>query len=398
MVDRIKRLAQKNKFLNSIIYVCFRLFGLIYSLLFLFFRLFPSDPKKIVGSSTKGKRYGDNPKYIADALLKMAPDLHYVWLLNDPDTRDLPEGIRPVKNSFIRQAYELTTARVWIDSNFKQYGFLKRKNQLYLQTWHGSYGLKKIAFDRKQNRFDRDNTLYNMQRVDLTVSNSRRTSEIFRTAFRYDGQILEAGSPRNDLFFTDKGECREKVDAVFGTTGKHLLLYAPTFRSNFTLSAFDIDFERLKKVLEDVCGGEWVVLIRLHPNNIQDAAAFIQYSDHVMNASGYDNMQELLAASDLLITDYSSCMFDFVTTGKACFLYASDIMDYKQDRDTYFELEELPFPLAVNNDELEARIRDFDTVKYQKDLQALFERVGLCETGKASQETAKFILDWMERK
>ena len=398
MIDQIKRIAQKNKFFNDLIYLGFRLFGVCYSILFYLFRIFPVDQKKVVCSSNKGKRYGDNPKYIADALLEIRPDLHYVWLLNDPSNRELPKGIKPVKNSIIRQVYELATAKIWIDSNFKQYGFRKRKGQYYIQTWHGSYGLKKIGKDRDQNRFDRDNTVYNMERVDLTVSNSKRTTEIFRKAFGYDGEILEAGSPRNDILFTDSGECRQKVDEALGTSGKRLLLYAPTFRSDFSLDAFNIDFSRLTRVLNDRFGGEWVILVRLHPNNLRDAASFMTYSETVISASEYDNMQELLAACELLITDYSSCMFDFVTTGKTCFLYASDIQAYKQDRDTYFELEELPFPLAVNNDELEVRIREFDPEKYGMELRKLFERVGLCESGIASRKTAEYILSRMEEK
>ena len=398
MIDRIKRLAQKNRLFQGLIYICFRLFSIFYSFLFFICRIFPIDPKKVVGCSTKGKRYGDNPKYIADALIEMRPDLHYVWLLNETGNSDLPENITPRKNSLFRQVYELATAKVWIDSNFKQYGFKKRKGQYYLQTWHGSYGLKKIGMDRKQNRFDHDNTVYNMERVDLTVSNSKRTSEIFRTAFGYNGEILESGSPRNDILFGDGSVYRKRVDEALGTAGKHLLLYAPTFRSDFSVNAFDIDFERLKRVLEDAFGGEWAILIRLHPNNISDAERFIEYSDSILNASEYDNMQELLVASELLITDYSSCMFDFVTTGKVCFLYASDIQDYKQDRDTYFELEDLPFPLAVNNDGLEEQIRGFDPEKYHADLQVLFDQVGLCESGHASRDTAETILRWMEEK
>ncbi len=396
MIDRIKRIARRNRFLNDLIYIGFRSFGILYSLLFLICRIFPIDPKKITGCSTKGKRYGDNPKYITDALLELRPDLHYVWLLDHPEASELPANIRPAKNSIFRQVYELATAKIWIDSNFKQYGFRKRKGQYYIQTWHGSYGLKKIGKDRDQDRFDHDNTIFNMERVDLTVSNSRRTSEIFRTAFGYDGKILEYGSPRNDILFSDAGECRKRVDTALGTHGKRLLLYAPTFRADFSMEAFNIDWERLRKVLQNVFGGEWAILIRLHPNNLQDAAAFLDYSENILSASEYDNMQELLAASELLITDYSSCMFDFVTTGKVCFLYASDILAYKQERDTYFELEELPFPLAVNNDELEARIRGFDAEKYQKDLRALFDRVGLCETGEASRKTAEAILGLME--
>ena len=121
-----------------------------------------------------------------------------------------------------------------------------------------------------------------------------------------------------------------------------------------------------------------------------------RYSKTVKNATGYADMQELLAASDVLVTDYSSSMFDFVNTKRPCFLYVPDLANYKAERDNYFELEELPFPFALSNGEMIKIIRNFDKEKYEDQIQALFDRVELKESGRASEKTAEYILDWMK--
>lgn len=393
MKNFIKKLSEKNKFFSILIHLCFRLYSLLFKLVFLIMCIFPIKSNKIVGSNMKGKRYGDNPKYIFDSLAAKDPSLELVWLLNDTDNKDVPSNVRIARNSYFSQIYELATAKVWIDSNAKQYGFHKRKGQIYIQTWHGSYGLKKIGKDLPNpNPMDMDNLLYNFKYVDLLVSNSKKTTSIYKNAFDYNGEVIECGSPRNDIFFKNAETYTDKVKKAFNVEGKHIALYAPTYRRNFSLGAYDINFEDLKQSLADRFGGEWVVLIRLHPYNLAEAKSYITYSDTVLNASDYDVMQELLVASEVLITDYSSCMFDFVTTGKTCFLYANDLEEYKKDRDCYFEIDELPFPLAANNDELKSIICGFDQDKYDQELKNLFERVGLSESGEASDRVADYII------
>ena len=122
-----------------------------------------------------------------------------------------------------------------------------------------------------------------------------------------------------------------------------------------------------------------------------DAEQFMQYNDTIINATSYSVMQELLVACDVLISDYSSCMFDFVTTGKPCFMYASDAAQYKEEHDFYFNIYELPFPLAENNDEMEDRILKFDETVYEDNLQKLFHQVGLCENGAACKQVVEWI-------
>lgn len=399
MLNKIKKLAIKNKFFSNMIYTCFKIYGILFYFIFcLTDFIFPIKKNKIVCCNMKGKRYGDNPKYITDILLQKEKNLDIVWLINDPTDTEIPKSVRAVKNDFWHQIYELSTAKVWIDSNTKQYGFRKRKNQLYIQTWHGSYGLKKIYGDiiDKVSKIDIANVKYNSRNTDIMISNAKRTSEIYRRAFWYQGNILENGSPRNDIFFKNNEDVKNKVRNYFGLSGKKVVLYAPTFRVDYRVSDLNLNYDILLQALSNRFGGEWVVLVRLHPNNLQDAKSFIQYTDKIINASEYDVMQELLVASDVLVTDYSSCMFDFVTNGKPCFLYASDIARYKEERDNYYELEDLPFPVATNEQELKEVITTFNADKYKKELNNLFEEVGLKETGHASEIAADYILKWMK--
>ncbi len=391
MIDQAKRFANKNKYCYYLIYILFCMYGYLFSLLCLIMRIFPIKHNKIVCCNMKGKRYGDNPKYIVDELLAEHADYDIVWLMRPDIDAELPEGVRRGKYRMLSMAYELTTAKIWIDSNTKPLGTLKRKGQYFIQTWHGSYGLKKMYGDipDKINLFDERNIRYNSKIQDLFVSNSHFYSEIYHRAFWYDGDILECG-PRNDIFFSD-GDFRTKVEQYFQTTGKHMALYAPTYRNDFGTASYQLDFDRLISNLEQRFGGEWVVLVRLHPHNLIDAANFLQYTDKVINATEYSVMQELLAACDILISDYSSCMFDFVTTKKPCFMYASDAAAYKDEHDFYFNIYDLPFPLAENNDEMENIILQFDPVAYEKDLQAMFDMVGLKENGTACKQVVERI-------
>lgn len=393
MLDKVKALVKKNRFFEALVYIAFRIVSAFVSLLCLILRVFPIKENKIVCCNMKGRRYGDNPKYIVDELMKSNIAYDIVWLIRPEYMDEIPDGIRPVKYSLFPMLYELVTAKIWIDSNTKLYGILKRKGQFFIQTWHGSYGLKKIGrdIDDKTSLIDKAYLKYSSKIEDLRISNSSFYSEIYRRAFGYSGRILECGSPRNDIFFKPDPAIRRRVDEYFHTEGKRLALYAPTYREDFGVEALRLDFERLADSLARGFGGEWVILVRLHYYNLAEAARFMVYNDRIMNATDYSVMQELLVASDVLVSDYSSCMFDFITVPKPCFIYAADADEYKNSRDFYFSLDSLPFPVARSNDELEQNIISFDEEQYGRDVSALFERVGLCESGNACRQVADMI-------
>lgn len=392
MIDWVKRLIKKNKFFYYVVCVAYCICGALTAVLFLLMRIFPVKQNKVVCCSMKGKRYGDSPKYLADEILRQEPDYEIVWLMRDGYEADLPKGIRRAKYNFLSCAYELATAKFWIDSNTKQFGTLKRKNQYYIQTWHGS-ALKKLYGDipDKISFFDRIIIKYNSKIQDLMLSDSKLITGIYRRAFWYKGEILECGSPRNDVFFENKDEYARKVKDYFHLEQQKMVLYAPTFRDDFRLDDMRLDFESLLENLEQRFGDEWVVLVRLHPNNIADAEQFIKYTDKIINATNYDVMQELLVVCDVLVTDYSSCMFDFMTKKSPCFIYATDVKQFREERDFYLDLYELPFPVAESNEEMKQNILGFDETKYENDLQMLFTQIGACKRGNACKQ----ILNWM---
>ncbi len=395
MIDIIKRMIKKSKLCYYFVCFGFEVYGMMVSLLCLCMRIFPIKQNKIVCCNMKGKRYGDNPKYVIDEIIRQKLDYDIVWLMKDEYDADMPVEVRRAKYNLFSVVYELATAKFWIDSNTKQFGIRKRKGQYYIQTWHGSYGMKKVYGDipEKISYFDRKNIMYNARIQDLVISNSRLTTEIFRRAFWYDGEVLECGSPRNDIFFEDEVPYQDKVKKYFWLKEEKIVLYAPTYREDFRMADMRLDFERALLALEKRFGGNWVMLVRLHPHNMMDAKNFMQYTDKIINATGYSVMQELLVAADVLISDYSSCILDFVTRGKTCFLYATDVAKYKDERDLYFDLKSLPFPVAESNDEMEEKILGFDEQRYALEINKLFDEVDLYDKGNACRQ----VVDWIEK-
>ncbi len=393
MKQRIKRFAFKSAFNARLIFVVYRVFMLLYSSLFLLFRIFPIKDNKIVCCTNDGKGCGGNPKYILSEITRQGLDYEMIWLLKKDASADLPSGIGRVSYNPFSRAYHLSTAKIWIDTQTKNLGTLKRKGQYYIQTWHGSYGLKKIALDgySKWRLFDTKIFLYNAKIEDVMISNSRRTTSIYRNAFRYEGFVLESGSPCNDLFFKNAAPYREKVAHIYSVTDEHIALYAPTFRDDFRTDCFQMEFDRTRKALQDRFGGKWVMLVRMHPRSNTDAKGLISNLKYIYDATEYPFMHELLAAADVLITDYSSCMFDFAETERPCFLYASDIALYKEDRDFYWDITSLPFPVAQTDEELEEKIRCFDSSVYSEKLSAMFDEVGLCDNGTACRQVVEYI-------
>ncbi len=392
MKKKIKQLQSKNKFFKRIIYIAYRICAFFYTVLFLICRIFPIRENKIVGCNMKGKRYGDNPKYILDEIIRQGLGYEMIWLMKDKSDADLPKEIRLAAYNPFSIAYHLSTAKVWIDSNMKEMGIKKRPGQYYIQTWHGT-PLKKVALDMNTSSRLIDEKLYpyNAKLEDAMISNGRMITEIYRKAFEYKGKVLECGAPRNDIFFENANPYKEKIKTYYQIENQKIALYAPTFRDDFRIECLYMDFNLILDALQKRFGGEWVILVRLHPQNIRDAAEFISYSDLIINATDYNVMQELLAASDILITDYSSSMFDFSTNGKTCFLYATDIEQYADERGMYFDIMSLPYPVASNSEELAENISMFDEAVYQKNLQNFFEKLGMCDNGTACRQVVAYI-------
>lgn len=396
MKERIKYTLKKIPIVYSLVLSCY--INTHKALLFIagqLFTLLPVKNKKIVICNFYGKGYGDNGKYIAEEIMRKDLDYDIVWLLKKDsyDASKFPYTVRKVKYGSIRGLYELATAKVWIDNCRKSFHPPKRKKQFYIQTWHGSIPLEKVEKD-VENKLSPgyvDSAKHDSKIADVFLSNSKFCTEIYRKSFWYNGRVLEIGSPRCDVFFRENNDADIKVRDLYNIkSDAKIAIYAPTFRADGNLEVYNIDFKKLIEVLENKFGDEWIVLIRLHPN-ISNKADLITYSERLINATNYNDMYELLSISDMLITDYSSTMFEFSLNYKPVFLYCSDIAEYRKDRDLYFDLEKLPYKIAEDNTQLIQSIKDFDEEEYRNKVHLFYKELGIQELGNASVEVVKLI-------
>ena len=282
---------------------------------------------------------------------------------------------------------------MWVDNSRKWAYTQKRGSTCYVQTWHG-FPLKRIEGDA-QDALPPDYlraAKKDSRMADLFLSNSRFLTEIYRRAFWYQGDVLEEGFPRNDILARPHPELEEKVRRTLGLPAeKRLLLYAPTFRKDKGLEAYDMDYARCVKALERRFGGEWLILAKLHPNIAEKASQLDLDPRYIVNASGYPDIQELYLACDGLVTDYSSVMFDYLITGKPCFLYVNDLAAYKADRNFTFDIDKLPFPRAEDNGQLEAILLGYDAQEQARRMEAFNREFGLRETGAAARRTVDYL-------
>lgn len=360
-------------------------------------RLLPVQKNKIVISCFYGRGCAGSPKAVAQALQKTGKKLKLVCLTDKAHRDNIPEGIKPASYGALSRIYHLSTAKVWID-NCRKGARFKRKNQYYLQTWHG-FAIKRIEKDCGD-ALDTEYAAYAQRdsaQIDTIISGSRFMTDIYKNGFWYDGEVLETGTPRNDILLGNTAPVRKKVLQKLGLPERRkYVIYAPTFRSDLSTDAYKLDCRLVREAMEQRFGGEWTVLIRLHPNVDKLAENLFPYDGvNVVNVSMYDDIQELCCTGDAMITDYSSVIMDFALTGRPCLQYAVDIEAYKKDRNFYYPLESMPFPLARSNEELVENIRNYDRAEAAELWYDFARKYGLAESGNGSERCAELVLSRM---
>lgn len=368
----------------------------ILSALMRLFGIFPIQ-KKVVFSSFWGASYSDNPKFLYEAMKKEQPNYKYIWLLQNVEFK--VEGAEVVRFSSIEALYHLATASIWIDNVRKRPWVVKRPQQYYVQTWHGDIPLKKVEKDAEEKLTSVyiQACKHDSKMADLFLSGAKWRTRNFRNSFWYSGEILEFGSPKSDVFYENMDLTEKKVRTFFGLEEEKIFLYAPTFRSDGNLECYDMNYKTVLRTLQECWGGKWKILLRLHPN-IQFLQNTMEYDENVLNASAYPDMNELIVACDVLVTDYSSSMFDGLEANKIVLLYASDISIYAQDRGFYFDIYSLPFPLASDTDAFVKQIKQFDIDVYQRNTNVFKDKLGFLNGKGRSTQIADYILHKAQNK
>ncbi|MEE3414464.1 MAG: CDP-glycerol glycerophosphotransferase family protein [Prevotella sp.] len=376
-------------------------------LIFLLCRLLPIKDK-IVATTMRGRKYGDNPKFILEELKKELPTLDFVWLVAEEYNVVTPNWIRKIPyNITLKTIYEISTARIVIDSHRFRSAIRKRKGQIFIETWHGGLGIKKIEGDIQRvldTPWEVAEIKNTIKLADVFISNSDHLSNIYRRAFGYQGPIWKCGYPKNDILLQDHSHIAENVrkELKIGQNQK-IILYAPTYRDGFAwgderdFSVFDVNYEQTKKAVQEHFGGEWVILVKWHPTMLPYIKRNNIHYNNVMDVTCYNNMQELLCAANIVISDYSSCIFDAALREIPCFTYAKDFEKYKGTQGTYFEMDELPFPYARSNEELINNILRYNHEEYLERWDEFKKKTGLVETGHAAKDIAEKIVGVFER-
>lgn len=356
--------------------------------------LLPVKKNRILFCSFYGRGYGDNPKYICEALRDKGYDL--LWLVkNEKEAKSLPSGVKGVKYGFGAIFY-IATSAVWVNNCRSDFIF-KKKSQLYIQTWHGGGAQKRCEADVIEKlscsylKMARRDSIH----TDIMISESRFMTNLYHKSFWYKGYVLECGYPRYDILLGDTSKYKKKVCEYFNLNEDYeFVLYAPTFRSDFSFGAYNIDFDRIINAIEKRFNKKFIMLVHLHPN-VASVEGGIIYNDKVINSTAYPDMQELMAASALLIGDYSSVNYDFCLKKQPVFRFVSDLDEYLNDRDTYFSFDKYPYPYAKSNDELEGLILNFNEESYNMSLRAFFEKLGALMNSGSSMQIANLIDEYL---
>lgn len=367
--------------------------------------LFGINKKKVVFISFGGKTYSDNPRAISEALAKEKIDVEIVWLfINPADKKNIvPNNNRCVDiRSLWRYYKEIATASVYVN-NFALPSVPKSKKQMFIQTWHGDKAFKTVLHDSPRRALSND--FFGEQIPGLcnyAIAGSDYGEMQYRSAFRYKGEVLKCGTPRNDrLILQDaeqKKQIREKLNCSQET---RILLYAPTLRREASEAKKKMDVKQLNisqtlSKLEQRDGCKWICLLRAHPAMVGVDAG--EENSSIMDVSSYEDMADLLLISDMLITDYSSCAGDFALTGRPIVLFQADRQEYlEKDRTFYFNMEDSPYFIAESQEELETIISGMTEEKAKENCKKILEFYGDCETGHAAETVAKIIKNWIER-
>lgn len=375
----------------------------IYTILYYVLKM---DDKVIIFESNLGKNYSGNPKAIYEEMVRQGLDNEYkcIWVFNNPRIKIIGNH-KKIKKLRLKYLFYTAKAKFWIVDT-RQPNFLKKKQDaVFVQTWHGT-PLKRLGFDMFSLNMggDKDLEKYKKQfkesadRWDLLIAQNNYSRDIFKSAFKYNKNILVSGYPRNDKLFNLNEQSVKDVKINLGLPlDKKIILYAPTWRDNQYIKkgyySFNtgLDFKKLKDALSD----EYIFIIKTH-YLVAENLNLANQNDFIYQFNHTQDITELYIVSDCLITDYSSVMFDFSVTKKPMIFYVHDYEEYRdQLRGFYFDLfSEAPGQVTRSTKEvinaLEVIENDDLFITNSKYLE-FTEKYNHMDDGKASERVINYL-------
>lgn len=345
-----------------------------------------------------GKTYSDNPRAISEALHEKYPKAKICWLNKErSNSKAFPDYVHLIDRNDAKEYFKaIGTIKVIVDNSSDIPIIHKAKCQYFIQTWHGDRAFKKIMYDSKN--FKKNEVGESIKGYyDLVISGSDYGDMQYRSAFKYQGEILKVGTPRNDCLVKQDPRRIKEIKEKLGIAGKKVILYAPTFRKKYKgveqkQNIDNINIDTIIHKLEEKNCEAWIGLLRGHP----DINGITGYHDSsvIMDVSSYQDMADLLLISDILITDYSSCAGDFALTKRMIILFQPDLEEYtNNERGLYFDMKESPYYIVKNQKELENLIMNHGIKQAEKNCEEILDFYKTIETGKSANIIADIIAE-----
>ena len=375
-------------------------------------KILPVKKNIILFESNLGRNYTGNPRAIYEEMVRQGLDKQYecIWFFENPGKK-IKGNAKIVKRARLQYLYYMAVAKVWVFDCRQPEFLIKRKETSYIQTWHGT-PLKKLALDMEQidsvvsSSIDEYHEQFrkNTATWDYLISQNRFSTDTFRRCFDFEGKpIFEVGYPRNDVLFQHNNErdinrLKEKYNIP---KDKKVILYAPTWRDNefYVQGVYKfvspLDFKKAQKEL----GDEYVFLVKYH-YLVSDKIDWSEYEGFVYSFNEKVDISRLYLIADMMITDYSSVMFDYSLLKRPMFFFAYDLENYENNlRGFYFDfLKEAPGPISKTTDQLICDIKNYDEKEWKEKYNQFSEKYNSADDGKASAKTVEKIKGFIGEK
>jgi CDP-glycerol glycerophosphotransferase len=374
---------------------------------------FAPRPGKIVMSNQYSDNYGQNPRYIAEELLRRNAAREIVWIVEARKAPFRSSGGVSMKTAPLgsfRALFHAATARVLVtnsrDTVLYERGLRGKPGQTFIHCGESGFGVLPESpmpdFPREEQRLRWMELAWNdAKKYDFLLSNHANAESALRRAFFGQGRILNLGYARNDVFFAPPGrlaETRRRVFAALGAPeGAKLLLYVPAYRPGDRLNAYCCDLPAVLKALSGRFGGSWVAAAHLeeraHPffkNLYPDPGLLAPSSPAIRDARACEDLHAAAAAADALVSDVTPLLFDFLLSRRPAFALVPDMEELEEEHGR-LPFGQTPLAPAGDSDELCARIRDFDETAYRAGVDAFLERIGAADDGRSAARAADLV-------
>ncbi len=376
--------------------------GVLQKLYRMFLSLLKVDKNIILFECMLGRSYGCNPRAIYEKMLEKGLDKKYriYWIRARDKHFKVPGGAKIITRNTLAHHYYMAKAGIWVFNTRQNAYFVKRKEQHYIQTWHGT-PLKLLGMDMNDVfmagnqgiEVYKANFWKQSRRWDYLVSPSEYTDDIFRHCFDFKKEYIKTGYPRNDSLVNNNN--KEYIDALKDKykipKDKKIILYAPTWRDNESIAKgkyiFNphLNFDRFYNSIKD----EYMMIVKYH-YLIADRLDFSRFEGGIKAIDA--DITDLFLISDIHMTDYSSTMFDYAVLDRPMVFYCYDLDNYFVGRGVYFDFEEYaPGPILKDTDELMEFFRNPDFEPYKEKYRIFREKFSHREDGKGAERVVDLI-------